>query len=45
MIGETPVYFIDYQNLIIAKKASNRPKDILDIEELEKLNNENDEKA
>ena len=39
MIGETPVYFIDYDNLIIAKKASNRPKDILDIEELRKANN------
>lgn len=38
MIGETPVFFIDYDNLIIAKKASNRPKDILDIEELDKLN-------
>ncbi|MBO9585542.1 MAG: nucleotidyltransferase [Flavobacterium sp.] len=45
MIGETPVYFIDYENLIIAKKASNRPKDILDIEELEKVNNENEERA
>lgn len=45
MIGETPVYFIDYQNLIIAKKASNRPKDILDIEELGKVNNENEENA
>ncbi|KAF2508445.1 hypothetical protein EYY60_15045 [Flavobacterium zhairuonense] len=43
MIDETPVYFIDYDNLIIAKKAANRPKDILDIEELEKLNNENEE--
>jgi negative regulator of replication initiation len=43
MIGETPVYFIDYENLIIAKKASNRPKDILDIEELAKVNNENEE--
>jgi|SRR6218665_1752448 len=43
MIGETPVYFIDYENLIIAKKASNRAKDILDIEELRKLNNENQE--
>lgn len=40
MIDEIPVKFIDYNNLIIAKKASNRPKDILDIEELEKLNNE-----
>jgi predicted nucleotidyltransferase len=39
MIGETPVYFIDYDNLIIAKKAANRPKDILDIEELRKANN------
>ena len=38
-IGGIPVFFIDYDNLIIAKKAANRPKDILDIEELEKLNN------
>lgn len=45
MIGKTPVYFIDYESLIIAKKASNRAKDILDIEELGKLNNENDENA
>ena len=37
-INEIPVYFIDYENLIIAKKAANRPKDILDIEELEKIN-------
>jgi hypothetical protein len=37
MIGDVPVNFIDYDNLIIAKKASNRPKDQLDIEELEKL--------
>ena len=35
-ISETLVYFLDYNNLIKAKKASNRPKDILDIEELEK---------
>lgn len=45
MIGETPVYFIDYQNLIIAKKASNRPKDLLDIEELNKVNKDNEENA
>lgn len=38
-ICETPVYFLDYNNLIKAKKAANRPKDILDIEELEKINN------
>ncbi len=37
-INETPVYFLDYNNLIKDKKAANRPKDILDIEELEKIN-------
>jgi hypothetical protein len=37
-INEIPVYFIDYDNLIISKKASNRLKDQLDIEELEKIN-------
>lgn len=37
-LKKTPVYFIDYDNLIIAKKATNRPKDQLDIEELKKLN-------
>ena len=37
-INDIQVYFIDYENLIIAKKAANRPKDILDIEELEKIN-------
>jgi predicted nucleotidyltransferase len=37
-INEIPVYFLDYDNLIIAKKAANRPKDLLDIEELEKIN-------
>lgn len=37
-ISGTPVYFLDYDNLIKAKKAANRPKDILDIEELEKIN-------
>lgn len=37
-VNETPVYFLDYDNLIKAKKAANRPKDILDIEELEKIN-------
>lgn len=41
-INDIPVYFIDYENLIIAKKASNRPKDILDIEELEKINKKSD---
>ena len=38
VINDVPVYFLDYDNLIIAKKASNRPKDQLDIEELEKIN-------
>ena len=40
-IENIPVYFIDYENLIISKKAANRPKDILDIEELEKINKKN----
>ena len=37
-INDIPVYFIDYENLIITKKATSRPKDLLDIEELEKIN-------
>jgi predicted nucleotidyltransferase len=37
-ISGIPVYFLDYENLIKTKKAANRPKDILDIEELEKIN-------
>ncbi|KLT68230.1 hypothetical protein [Flavobacterium sp. ABG] len=37
-LQKTPVYFIDYDNLMIAKKATNRLKDQLDIEELNKLN-------
>lgn len=42
-IDETPIYFLDYENLIKAKKASNRPKDILDIAELERINKISDE--
>ena len=38
-LNEFPVYFIDYDSLILAKKATNRLKDQLDIEELNKLNN------
>lgn len=37
-IDGIPIKFIDYKNLIIAKRATSRPKDILDIEELEKIN-------
>ncbi len=37
-LQEVPVYFLDYDNLIKTKKACNRLKDQLDIEELEKLN-------
>ena len=37
-ISGISVFFLDYENLIKAKKATNRPKDILDIEELEKIN-------
>lgn len=39
ILQEVPVYFLDYDNLIKTKKACNRLKDQLDIEELEKLNN------
>lgn len=42
MIDDIPVNFIDYENLIISKKSSNRAKDILDIDELDKLNNDDD---
>lgn len=38
LLKETPVYFLDYDSLIKAKKATNRLKDQLDIEELEKIN-------
>lgn len=41
-IDKIPVNFIDYDNLIISKKAANRPKDLLDIEELDKLNDKKD---
>lgn len=37
-IDDVLINFIDYDNLILSKKAANRPKDILDIEELEKIN-------
>jgi hypothetical protein len=40
LLGGVEVKFIDYDSLIQAKKASNRPKDQLDIEELNKLNEE-----
>lgn len=39
-IDGIPAFFIDYKNLIIAKKAANRLKDLLDVEELEKLNSD-----
>ena len=42
MIGDVPVNFIDYKSLIIAKKATNRLKDQLDLEELGKLNDKTD---
>ncbi|HRE78980.1 MAG TPA: nucleotidyltransferase [Flavobacterium sp.] len=39
IMGNVAVNFIDYDNLIIAKKATNRLKDKLDLEELNKINN------
>jgi hypothetical protein len=41
ILQELPVYFLDYDNLIKTKRACNRLKDQLDIEELEKLKNIN----
>ncbi|MCD0474902.1 nucleotidyltransferase [Flavobacterium sp. EDS] len=41
-IEKIPVNFIDYDNLILSKKAANRLKDLLDIEELDKLNSKDD---
>jgi tRNA 2-selenouridine synthase SelU len=43
-IEDVPVYFLDYRNLILSKKATNRLKDQLDIEELEKLNGKAEDK-
>lgn len=43
LLKETPIYFLDYESLIKAKKATNRPKDQLDIEELKKLNDNKDQ--
>ncbi len=43
ILGNVAVNFIDYDNLIIAKKATNRLKDQLDLEELNKINNPNKE--
>jgi predicted nucleotidyltransferase len=40
-IAGVKVYFIDYENLIKSKLASNRTKDVLDIEELKKINPDN----
>jgi len=37
-VGNIPVNFIDSHNLILAKKATNRLKDQLDIAELQKIN-------
>jgi hypothetical protein len=44
-IRNIPVRFIDFKHLIIAKKATNRLKDQLDIEELEKIRKWMDERS
>ena len=36
-IEGTPVRFLHYNHLIACKKAAGRPKDLIDIEELEKI--------
>ena len=43
MFEKIPVNFIDYQNLIIAQKAINRLKDLLDIDELRKINKDDEQ--
>jgi hypothetical protein len=43
-IRTIPVRFIDFKHLIITKKATNRPKDQLDIDELEKIRKWREEK-
>jgi hypothetical protein len=44
-IGDTPVVFIDYQNLVASKKATNRLKDQLDIEEMDKVKKWNEDNS
>jgi hypothetical protein len=36
-IEKIPVRFLHYNHLITCKKAAGRPRDLLDIEELEKI--------
>jgi predicted nucleotidyltransferase len=43
MMGNVAINFIDYDNLIKTKKATNRLKDQLDLEELYKMNNPNND--
>jgi hypothetical protein len=42
-IRGVPVRFIDFRNLILNKKATNRLKDQLDVEELEKIRKWNED--
>ena len=42
-IHEIPVRFLSYNNLIKAKKATGRTKDIMDVEELERIKNANED--
>lgn len=39
VIGNIPIKFIHINSLIEAKKASGRPRDLIDVEELEKIRN------
>lgn len=41
IIEEIPIKFIHINQLIEAKKASGRPRDLIDVEELEKIRNIN----
>ncbi len=41
-IETIPVKFLHYNHLIVCKKAAGRPRDLSDIEELEKIRNASD---
>jgi hypothetical protein len=38
-VGETEIYFIGYEDLIVNKMKTGRPKDLNDIEQLKRIKN------
>jgi hypothetical protein len=39
IVGETEIYFIGYEDLIVNKMKTGRPKDLNDIEQLKRIKN------